>query len=87
MKRPRTYRFSELWTENQTDRLSQETRTDRPMLRRPGRPTGARFRRRATAMLNRIRALYAKGVSIEDIGAALGIPVPVLRAWAIEELP
>jgi len=86
MKRPKTYRFSELWTDHHAENLTRECRTDRPLRRRPGRPTGKRFQQRARAMLNRIKRLLEGGYTVVQVAEMLDIPQEVLAAWALEEV-
>jgi hypothetical protein len=87
MKRPKTYRFSELWTENQIDRLTMEARTDRPMRRRAGRPLGKRWQAKSKSFLKKLKLMVEKGVTLEELAIALDIPLEVLKDWALEELP
>lgn len=80
MKRPRTYKFSELWEDHQAERATMEMRTDRPHRRRRGRPPGRTFRLKCEAKLRAIARACSK-LPLEEVAAKYGVPIDILQEW------
>lgn len=85
MKRPKTYKFSELWDERAEEHATREQL--RPTVRRRrGRPPGQKARKQEQALLKRLRAALAAGWTVAECAAALDVPVELVERWAMEEV-
>ena len=81
MKRPKTYRFSELWDERQEERATAEQWSS-TVRRRRGRPAGKKQLEKEQAMLRRLRRRLAAGESYAALAEELGVPEELVREWA-----